>query len=523
MSHPGNRGSSDAHENQDLKRAQAFSEQNPQNAEGWNKLALLTAAAGDFQAAVLYHERAIALEPQSFGFHLDFGNTFAAMGQTARAIECYGKVLKLDPNAAAAWNNLGNIFLSLKDPDNAIVCYQTAARLEPNSSAFHYHLGRSLDVVGRHHEAMSSLVRALELDASHRDSWANLGNAFQHLGQFDKALSCFDRALSLSDSPSEQAEQHVNRAMILLGEGNFQQGWKEYEYRWDTRTFSAYKKRPWGRPQWRGEPITGKRILLHAEQGYGDAIQFARFIPSVVAQGAEVFLEVSEPIQSLLGSLIAPGHLLVRGESLPSFDYHCSLVSLPSVLDVGFQEIPSQPYLVLPPSALEEAQLALDQATIGRPGFRIGICWRGNSSHPWDRLRSLRPAQLCPLSKVSRVQWFSLQWDSTPAELAAFPDGLSVTPLLGQSRDFLPTAAFIQALDLVVSVDTVTAHLTGALGKPLWLLIPAFQDWRWHSCREDSPWYPAARLFRQQTPGSWTGAIQELAESLIAMTVASPR
>jgi tetratricopeptide (TPR) repeat protein len=226
MSNPGNREPIPLGENERLVQAQAYSQQNPAHAEGWNRLALLTAASGDLPAAVGHHERAIALDPENLGFQLDLGNTLALMGQTAGAIESYGKVLKRDPHAAVAWNNLGNLFVSLRAVEDAVTCYQTAATLEADSSTFRYNLGRSLDIVGRHEEAVSSLVRALELNINHRDSWTNLGNAYQHLGRFDKALACFDRALELSLEPAEQAEQRVNRAMILLSTGRFEEGWK---------------------------------------------------------------------------------------------------------------------------------------------------------------------------------------------------------------------------------------------------------------------------------------------------------
>lgn len=497
---------------EEFKKLKAFAEGHPQQSAGWYKLALLTAGSGEHTEAIQYFDRATRLEPENPAFYLEMGNSYAHSGDTLHAVECYGKTLRLDPNSGVAWNNLGNLFVQLKDLENAVFCYQNASRLQPETGSIHYNLGRTLDMIGRHREALASLLRARDLDPRHCDTWTNLGNAHQHLGQYEQALSCYDRAMELTTDP---AELHVNRAIVLLNTGRFREGWKEYEYRWETATFRPYKKLSREKPQWKGEPLQGKRILLHTEQGFGDAIQFARFIPQVAALGAEVFLEVGAPIKSLLEGLLDPGHLLIRGESLPDFDYHCSLISLPFALNTEIDSIPSAPYLTVPPTALEEGKQAIEQATAGSPRLRVGLCWRGNPTHRWDRLRSLKPAQLAPLASVPEVQWFLLQRDLMPEELSAFPTGLSLATLPANHLDgFLPIAALVQSLDLVISVDTATAHLAGALGRPLCLLIPAFYEWRWHAPRNDSPWYPSARLFRQPEPGAWQAAIEQLANYL---------
>lgn len=477
---------------------------------GWHRLARQTAEAGNDLLAIRYYERALALGANP-ALYLDMGNTYAHMGETLRAIQCYGKGLHLDPDSGQTWNNFGNLFLQLKDTASATLCYRNAARLLADDGAL-YSLGRVLDLTGRHAEALTHLRRACELNPSHVDAWTNLGNAHLHLGHLDEALRIYDRALALSDHP---AELHVNRAMILLNQGDFRQGWSEYEQRWETAPFSVYKRRPFGRPQWKGEPLSGKRIFLHAEQGLGDSIQFARFIPEVSARALEVFLEVSDPLKSLMEGLLDREHILSRKLSLPEFEYHCSLMSLPVALQLEIGSIPADPYLHLPEQARAEARQAIDHATNGRPSLRVGISWKGNPTHRWDQLRSLKPVQLSPLAAVQGVQWFLLQQDATPEELASFPKGFAIATLPPKQLDgFLATAALIQELDLVISVDTVTAHLAGALGKPLWLLIPAFYDWRWHSHLPNSPWYPSAKLFRQHEPGAWTGAIESLASAL---------
>lgn len=347
----------------------------------------------------------------------------------------------------------------------------------------------------------------------------NLGNAQQNLGQMEEALRSFDRALVLSTEP---AEAHVNRAMILLNNGAFGEGWREYEYRRETPAFGAYKKRRLGKPQWKGEPLEGKRILLYAEQGLGDTIQFARFIPEVLALGAEVFLEVLAPLRELMTQLVDSASILVRGEALPEFDYHCSLLSLPFALKLEFSAIPKQPYLDAPQAVRERVRPGILQAA-PRNVLRVGLSWKGNASHRWNRLRSLNLAQLEPLASVPGVQWYVLQKDAAPEEIAALSARIGATMLPSDYLEgFVATAAVIEELDLVVSVDTVTAHLAGALGRPLWLLLPAFYDWRWHSHLPDSPWYPSARLFRQQEPGAWTQAVESLAAELTAVATGNP-
>jgi tetratricopeptide (TPR) repeat protein len=472
-----------------------------------------SAQAGDYELAIRHFERAVALEPTEGSIHLELGNAYAQAGKAPQAVHSYGAALRLEPNSAWAWNNLGNVLLQLNNAQTAVSCYENAVRSAPGMGVAHYGLGRALNLLGRHEPALEHLQMACRLNPGHADSWLNLGNAHQYLGRFDEALRCFDRALPLS---SEPAEVHVNRAVILLNRGDFSEGWREYEYRWETPGFSAYKKRPLGKPQWQGESLEGKCILLHAEQGFGDAIQFARFIPAVLARGAEVYLEVRDPLKELLAGLVEPGHILVRGEPLPAFDYHCSLLSLPIAMGLEFDSIPSRPYLSVGQSAREDARRAIEKETDGLSSVRAGIAWRGNPQHRENLLRSLQLSQLTELFSVPGVRWFVLQKDATAAELASLPAGVSTLP--PQHLDgFLATGAVIQELDLVVSIDSVTAHLTGALGKPLWLLLPAFSEWRWHSHLESSPWYPSARLFRQTVPGDWTHPVQQLRTALAEM------
>ena len=486
-------------------------------AQNWRVLALDAAEVGNHALAIECYGKAIALESGNPELYIGLGNECAFTGDRLRAVESYGKALQLAPQSGVCWNNLGNVFLELKDAANAASCYENAVRFESSDSGFRYNLGRTLDTMGRHAEAREHLTLATEWNPLHADAWINLGNAHQNLGSFDKALGCFDRALALTDRP---AEVHVNRAMVLLNRGEFREGWREYEHRWETSGFSAYKKRALGAPQWKGESLTGKKILLHTEQGFGDAIQFARFIPAVSSLAGEVFLEVAAPLRRLLEGFVQPRHLLTRGEALPACDYHCSLMSLPSALGLEIDAIPCEPYLDVhvPEEIGEGVRRALSPIAGEGRKLRVGLCWRGNPTHRWDRIRSLDLARLDALAEVSGVQWVSLQRDATSEEQTAFSARFGGVILsLELMEDFLAIAGVIEELDLVIAVDTATAHLTGALGKKLWLLLPPFNDWRWHAHLAESPWYPSARLFRQTPPGGWSAAIEQVVGELTAL------
>ena len=443
---------------------------------------------------------------------LTLGNALAEAGETVRAVEVYGAILAMDAACGHAWNNLGNIFVGLKDMEGALACFQNAVRLLPDEATAHYSFGRALALVGRETEAQEHLSQACALDPDRPDAWITLGNVHQYLGQWDAALRCFDRALELRP---EWAEPHVNRAVVLLNQGEFRAGWAEYEHRWETVAFRAYKERPFDSRPWTGEPLEGKSILLHAEQGFGDAIQFARFIPAVRALGAEVFLELRAPLVELFRQFVALDHIVVAGEPRPSTDFHCGLLSVAAGLGVELETIPNRPYLTVPQDEVDVATDVVRQLAQNAGLLRVGLSWRGNPSHPWDFKRSVTLAQLMPLARVPGVQWFSLQADVTAEELAGWP---AMVALPGECLEgFERVAAVTAALDLVISVDTVHAHVAGALGKPVWLLLSLFYEWRWHAHLEESPWYSSARLFRQEAPGNWGGAVARMAAALAVL------
>ncbi|HEY1649309.1 MAG TPA: tetratricopeptide repeat-containing glycosyltransferase family protein [Terracidiphilus sp.] len=477
------------------------------------------ADAGNLDLAIQCYEKAIALDialdSKNVSILLEMGNLYAKTGQASLAIQTYNRALQIDPDSGFGWSNLGNVLFGLRNIEIALQCFTHAVRLLPDEWTIRYSLGRALGQIGKANEAVEHLSAACALNPAFLnpafdDAWIVLGNAYQHSGDWDRAMECFDRALAISPN---RAEVHLNRAMVLLNQGNFSDGWREYEYRWETPAFRAYKSRGLGKPRWQGEPLDGKRILLHAEQGFGDAIQFARFIPELSARGAEVFVEAKGPLKELFSELVTPDHIIELGNPLPEFDYDCPLMSLPIPLGLELSSIPNAPYLKVPSKMVDDARSLLTAISPGTR-LRVGIVWTGNSSHPWNAMRSVPLAQLAPLGRVKEIQLYSLQREAASAEAEPWPEG-SPLALPGESLEgFQRMAAVIQALDLVISIDTAQAHLAGALGKPVWVLLPLFYEWRWHSHLEDSPWYPSARLFRQQTPGEWTRVIQKVAEEL---------
>lgn len=319
------------------------------------------------------------------------------------------------------------------------------------------------------------------------------------------ALAAYRRALAIDP---HHAGAHFNLGWELLRQGQFEEGWREYEWRWRWKKF-GHPPRAFGQPQWRGEPLDGARILLHAEQGYGDTIQFVRYAPLVARRGGVVIVEADRSLARLLATVPCVAQVVAKGESLPAFDWHCPMMSLPLAFGTTLDTIPAEvPYVHLEAGSSGPANAA-DSRT------RVGIVWASGS--PDDaryQRRSIPFELLAPLRQIDAVQWYSLQKGPAAAAVAASPAAWPIIDLSPSIHDFADTARFIAGLDLVISVDTSVAHLAGAMGKPVWILVSRPCDWRWLVGRTDSPWYPSARLFVQPAPGQWAPVIAQLAAAL---------
>jgi hypothetical protein len=335
---------------------------------------------------------------------------------------------------------------------------------------------------------------ALDLRRDDVAAQVKLGRALQDLGRLEEAVAWYDRALALEP---DYADAHVAKAINLLLRGDYASGWRSYEWRWRMEGFSSLK-RNFPQPQWRGEPLNGRRILLHGEQGVGDCLQFLRYVPRVQAAGGVVILEIQPRLKRICALLPGVAELIALGEPVPEVDLHCPLMSLPLACGTDLQSIPGEvPYLSVPREAQEKAR-SLAWPT---DRLRVGLAWAGSEKHLKDRFRSLPFAMLAPLLALEDVHFFSLQLGTAAKELLA--EDARITDLAPETVDMADTAAQIAQLDLVISVDTSVAHITGALGKPVWVLLAHCADWRWLTDREDSPWYPTARLFRQRVAGDW--------------------
>jgi hypothetical protein len=326
-------------------------------------------------------------------------------------------------------------------------------------------------------------------------------------GELDEALSVCQRAIQLRP---DHAGAHWNKSLVLLLKGDFAQGWAEYEWRWQSKDFRS-PRRDFPQPQWRGEDPSGRTILLHAEQGFGDTIQFIRYAPLLAGRGARVIVECQPELQRLLGGVEGIQHLTARGEPLPPFDLHTPLLSLPLAWGTRVKTIPGNVPYIKPDPALVGAwrgRLAGDSA------LKVGLVWAGSPIRKDDRYRSLPLSSLAPLAGVKGVSFYSLQKGKATEQAQNPPPGMNLIDMTEEIKDFADTAALISHLDLVITVDTAVAHLAGAMAKRVWTMLEFVPAWRWLLNREDSPWYPTMRLFRQPAIRDWATVIRRVAGEL---------
>lgn len=456
--------------------------------------------------ALASFDDALALAPDIAEAHLNRGSVLNDLKRHAEAVASYDNALALRPDYAEALSNRGIALHALERDDEALASFDRALAIKPEYPEALSHRGATLDAMQRPDEALASYARAIALRPDYADAYGNRGTAFYNLRRLDEALGDFDRALALRpDLP----EVHWNQASARLITGDFARGFAEYEWRWQREAMIA-AKRDFSQPLWRGEDIVGKTILLHSEQGFGDSIQFCRYIPAVAARGARVILEVEAPLRRLMTTLCGSCEVIAKGSLLPDFDIHCPLMSLPLAFGTRLETVPSvTPYLRAPADDIAVWETRLSNTR--RP--RIGLVWSGNPTHLRDADRSIALETLLPLLDVD-AGFVSVQKDVRDADaalLAARGDILQVGSAL---NDFADTAALLSQLDLVITVDTSVTHLAGALGKPVWVLLPFIPDWRWLLDRETSPWYPTARLFRQDESRSYDGVIARMRAAL---------
>ncbi|HSZ67062.1 MAG TPA: tetratricopeptide repeat protein [Xanthobacteraceae bacterium] len=505
--------------------------------------ALQAYEAGDLAKADRLYTAVLQEEPNNFDALHGLGKLSCDCRRFDAALALIQRALTIDPGRADGFSSLGLVFYYLRRLNDALTSFNEGLRLAPDDAELLNQRGVALLELGRCDEALTSFAHALAAEPTSLDALGNYGNALLKLNRPSAAIAAYDRALAIVprnaglltnraialrklDRPHE-ALMSVTRALaskpdfaqarfvdslVRLTLGDFRAGWRAYESRWQGRNLAA-QRRNFPAPLWLGGgSLEGKTVLLHAEQGFGDTLQFVRYAPLVVRQGAKVVLEVQRELVRLLEGLDGVAAVIARGETLPSFDLHCPLLSLPLAFGTEPATIPAPvPYIA---AAGDEIRLWRELLPRGRR--RIGVAWAGDPAHDNDVNRSMRLKALAPVFDIPDVDFVSLQYKTGEKDVGTLQDFPNLFRLERSFRDFADTAAVVASLDAVISVDSAVAHLAGAMGKELFVLLPLGADFRWLRERADSPWYPTARLLRQTQFGDWSGVIESLAAELRA-------
>jgi hypothetical protein len=423
-------------------------------------------------------------------------------GHLREAEVAYRDALKLNPSNADALHLLGTLAFQVGKYEIAVQFIQRALKISPTSAHFYNNCGPALRALGRFEEAINCYRKAMELQPSLPQVWYNLGKCYGEAGEILNALDAYNRQLELG---GDQASTRWNRSLINLVLGNYQDGWRDYELRWQA-TPAAVGRRNFAIPAWTGEPLRGKTLFIYAEQGLGDTIQFIRYAPLVVERGGRVIVECQPELVRLIQSMPSIEKVILQGSPMPPCDFQIAMMSLPLAFQTRLETIPSNTPYLFPDN--QETLVWKQRLGFDKAKRNIGLVWAGGRKHPGDARRSLNLEQLAPLAQISGIHWISLQ-KGEPANQAS-ASSLSLSDWTAELDDMNSTASLIMALDGVVAVDTAVAHLAGALGKPAWLLLPFVSDFRWLLNRQDSPWYPNMRIVRQSVLGDWAGAIKKL-------------
>ena len=527
----------------------------PERAEGWNNLGIVLQERGQLAASQECLQRVVTLLPDSPQAHNNLGNTCKRLGKNAQALKHYGRALALDPGYAQA---LGNLAVALHDEgrhDEALAAVRRAIEIDPLNPEAHLHLERieggrpygesvgglaargspggeaaaaraaraggareatreaapqtaqALLLAGHYAEAEALLRHALAKESGNVVLWRLLAQALRPLGNTDEARAILERVVRATPT---DAGARFDLAELLLLQGDYDAGWREYRFRY-RMAHTAIRSRHVQKPRWDGRPIAGQTLLIHDEQGYGDTFQFLRLVAwARQRSGARVILEVKAHCHALAERSGGFDQIIRAGTIPPAFDMHCELMSLPLALGLRLADLPvSTAYLRADPLRLARWRARL--ATLPRPW--VGLVWAGQPSHPNDAQRSMALADLAPLAHPG-ITFISLQRGAAAAQADTPPPGMAMVSISQDLHDFDDTAAVISLLDVLVSVDSSPAHLAGALGCPVWVMLPFVPDWRWLQDRTDTPWYPSMRLFRQRGRGAWGPVLDDVAAAL---------
>jgi tetratricopeptide (TPR) repeat protein len=473
----------------------------------FNNLAACLRELGRSDEAIEACQRAIALKPNNVSAHINLGVIHESRGDSEAAAASYRRALAIDPNHGRAYSNLAIAMSNLGRFDEALTACQRALAFEPRDASVHINLGVIYGRLDNSEAAAAAYRGAIAVDPQSAKAYTNLSVALGNLGRIDEAVAASRRAIEISP---EDPLLHFNHANSLLMSGDLANGFREFEWRIEHPTLNK-DGRAFVGARWQGEPLEGRTLLLYSEQGFGDALQFVRYVPLVAAMGGKVVLHVQSAIADLVRAsfgLIPDVTVVTREEPVPPYDLQLPLMSLAHVFGTELDNIPADvPYLAADPVKL----IRWRQVFAGLPDLKVGVTWAGNPTHTGDRKRSLSAKAVLPHLLVSGVQLFSLQKEPSEADQSVLEQlGTAVVDLALMLGDFSDTAAIVGALDLIITVDSSVAHVAGALGRPTWVMLPYALDWRWLRDREDSPWYPTMRLFRQRKPLDWKSVLERL-------------
>ena len=483
---------------------------NPRAPQGWSNLGQALYALKRPQEALECYDKARALAPDDVNILHQHANVLLGLERPAEALGEFQTVVARMPQHVEARINMGLSQAALGIPEQALAAFDHALSLAPGHPMAHYNRSVALLKLRRYADALAASDRALAAAPNHAGAWLNRGRALAQLNRYAEAVASYDKAEALR---ADYADAHFNKALALLTLGDYRRGFAEYEWRWRRTGMPAQKNR--GRRLWLGDyPLERKTVLLHAEQGLGDTIQLVRYLPLVAAAGGKILLEVQAELKTLMTGLSGADAVIARDDVPPPFDAHCPLGSLPLALKTEPGTVPAPiPYL-----KADDAHLAKWSARFaGLPRPRIAMTWSGNASHDNDRNRSIAFECLAPLFPPlagKGASFVSIQREVRREDAAALAAERRVTHVGSELDDFSDTAAVLSLCDLVIAVDTAAAHLAGAMGRPVWVLLPFAPDWRWGLQGETTPWYPTVRLFRQISPGDWDGVIARVAAEL---------
>ncbi len=438
--------------------------------------------------------------PQDSQLLLLLGMVLQKAGRSLEALQYLEQAAELQPGSARILNSLGFVHQCLKDHARAMACYVQAIEVGLGAADTYYSMGNACHALGDVERAASCFEKAVALKPRDVASWNNLGKCLNDSNRLAASIQAYDQALAVDPN---SAQARFGRAVSLLGAGQLTGGFREYNL-WRT---AGIKPRQFSQPEWQGEMIPGRTLFLHAEQGFGDAIQYVRFIPQVRERAAKVILECRPELKTLFTRCAGADVVIAHGEAIPPFDHFASVASLPGLLGVALSTIPNQvPYLKL--------TVASQLPPVSTGQLKVGLVWAGDPAHHNNAARSLRLEQLAPILRVPGIAFYSLQARLPAPDETYFRSLANFRDSSSQFESFLETAAAVAELDLIIAVDTAVAHLAGALAKPVWTLLPFAPDSRWLLEREDSPWYPTMRLFRQKNRGQWPPVIARVAEEL---------